>query len=263
MERNKMLRKSNNRPTDEIFFASKSRVVSEENLGGLSIRVSGFKILPQTLSNGRSFKRALTAGKSWPQLSRHGRKQFHFVNMNTSTYIAERSRSVAAKDQVVSSRQIFTGTSDEPPRPFNLSEFLYRKSNKLKRDYSNEEMSQLRDWNADAIEKLKSRIELVLFRSGKWRSKMTPIPPGEKFKLILERMWAAKKCYLLLDVYHLIFERDVNYCLVYVALVELLKQRDFFSDFSHVLTDPLTLMVTSAMEYAMQVESGSSLVANS
>lgn len=180
---------------------------------------------------------------------------FWIMSLTNYKQTAAPSRSGPAERDLFSSNKIFNNQKLEPEKdpaakPLDLDRFLLGKSTHLRRSYSEDELKQLGVLYSGSIAVLNVRFENILYRSSKRRKEMSLISPGDSFESVLRRMWDQKKSRVLLDVYYLIFTRGVNYALVFLGLCKALEERFFFSEFSDALSDPLTLMVTSVMEYA-------------
>lgn len=149
-------------------------------------------------------------------------------------------------------------SSEKLPRRddlFDPDRFLLRQSLSLRDYYPETELTHLRSLYAKEIAMLKEFIERRAFRKGRWHIQRFSIDRGEHLETILRRMWSLKSKCLMLEIHVTISYMKANYSIVFLAVTDLLAKHHWSEEWADVMTGPLTLRVSSAMEYAKYIDS--------
>lgn len=170
------------------------------------------------------------------------------------------SRSGATNSQVINVTDFQKSIGHQSICDPNL--FLLGKSVQMRCYYSEAELEQLRLWFPSLFEGIKEGFKTCISLSRQHQNQ--PFPSPENFESLIAELLRQEKQALLLKIYHFIFDQKINYCIVFFAFAEFRREHSWLTGFSKIMSDPLTLMVNSAMEYAKytqhQVTSASGFV---
>lgn len=144
------------------------------------------------------------------------------------------------------------------PENFNADKFLIRSSWKSRfNPYSIDELKELGNIYSLKIQRLKRRIKKSFLYNQNWRTLLQKKNHPATMGLLTEQIWRSKKRNLLLNIYCFIFIEKIDYAVTYLAVLELFSENHLNDEFGKYATDPLTLAISSAMEYANFCEQSS------
>jgi|688.fasta_scaffold545737_1 hypothetical protein len=185
------------------------------------------------------------------------------TNRHIATTVLSRSSAVNNLNHLLQSKsQVLTSPIRASPN-FNKDRLLFRASEKLPLSFFTvDELKQLRHIYTFMIDRLKQRLKNCFFLKQNWRSSFIQ-NSRKSIGLRSENNWRLKKRNLLLDVYQLTFREQINIGVVYLVVCEFLEEYHLIDEFGIYITDPLTLAISSAMEYARFCEQHSAEFTNS